>query len=119
MEGGLHEASLAQVGFPLAGQQAFPEKLFDPFQTAAFGEVLVLGDQHLADEVGMVDEEDVFPAEPQIDHVAIFPGDLLQLPQGIPAELEEQTPGVGAFGSGRHGGHHSSRLSPHGTAGEW
>ena len=32
----------------------------------------------------------------------MLPGDLLQLPQRIAAELEEQTPGVAAFGSGRH-----------------
>ena len=41
---------------------------------------------------------DVFPDKAQIEDVAMLPGDLLQLPQGIAAELEEQTPGVVAFG---------------------
>ena len=45
---------------------------------------------------------DVFPDKAQIEDVAMLPGDLLQLPQGIAAELEEQTPGVAAFGSRRH-----------------
>ena len=41
---------------------------------------------------------DVFPAQAQTDDVAMLPGDLLQRPQGIAAELEERTPGVVAFG---------------------
>lgn len=66
MEAGLHEAPLLRVMLAFAGEQAFAEQNFGALEGAAFGEVPLIGDQNVADEVGVVEQIRVLRAETEI-----------------------------------------------------
>ena len=70
----LDHAPLAQVDLALAGEQAVAQQHAGTFQGPPFFKVALVGDQHLAHEVGVAHEIHIFLADPQAHHVSQFTG---------------------------------------------
>src|SRR5262249_4699608 len=72
------------------------------------------GDQHLLDEIGVVDEGESFEADPEGDDVAVLPGRPGHEAEHIPAEIAqvaEQEPAAWTGGKGL-GSHWGSSFIP-------
>jgi len=58
-------------------------------QAAALDEVGVVGDQHIANVVGVIEQVDVLPPELQAHDVAVFASKRRKEAQGIAAKAEQ------------------------------
>jgi hypothetical protein len=67
----LHQAPLPQVECAFAGQQTLAEQAFAPFESSALGEIPVVRDEHIANQLRLVDEEQLFAGHPVRRDVAV------------------------------------------------
>ena len=71
VEGRLHQAALAQVHRAFAGQQPLAEQPLAALEAAALGEVAVVGDEDVANQPRLVDEEQLLAGHPVGADVAV------------------------------------------------
>ena len=96
MEGRRGDAPLAHVEGALAGDEAFAEQDLHAALGALLDHLLRMVDQDFADEVGMVDEDDVLPAQLVVRDAAVGGGEVFEEQDGVrrleeaAAEIEEQ-----------------------------
>ena len=100
MERRLGELALGPPELALAGQEPVAQRSPRAPQPVVLDELPVLVDQHLLDQVGMVEEEDRRGPEPGPDHVAVLAMPARQCPQAVAAEFpqvaeEPVLPGTG------------------------
>jgi hypothetical protein len=76
MKRGLRQAALPFVQLAFAREQAFAEDDFRALQGQAFDEGRLPGHEHLAHEVGMIEEEEAPRADLERRSVAVRPGEL-------------------------------------------
>jgi hypothetical protein len=74
MKRGLHQAALAQPEIAFAGEQTVAEEFAIGLQAAALDEFLVVGDDHLLDEIGMVQQDDAIVQRLPGEDVAVRAG---------------------------------------------
>src|SRR5260370_35510708 len=86
MERRLDQAALAHMKTAFAGQQAIAQQHPGALQHAALGEVALIGNQDVANEVRMIYEIDVLIGEPEIGQVAILPCNSWEELNGLRAE---------------------------------
>ena len=89
VEGRLRQLPLSAPEVPLAGQQAVSQRPLGIPKAVVLDELPVLIDEHLLDQVGMVDEPDRARAEPHRDDVAVLPLPARERRQPIATELPE------------------------------
>ncbi len=68
---GLHQAPLPQVERAFAGQQTLAEQALASFEPPALGEIPVVRDEHVANQLRLVDEEQLFAGHPVRRDVAV------------------------------------------------
>ena len=69
----LRETPLARVDIPFAREKALAEEALGPLQPGSLRVVVLVGDEDVPDEVGVLDEEDVLPPERVVDDVGRLP----------------------------------------------
>jgi hypothetical protein len=74
MKCGLRQSALAQVKVAFAGEKSLTENLFRALEGAALGKILLVGDQYIANEVGMIEEIDSLIPDLEQNDVAVFRG---------------------------------------------
>lgn len=116
VEDRLDEAPLAAVQLGFAGEQPFAQEALELLDAAALHEALVVGDQHLADELGVADEHEAVAQHLEGHDVAVLArqveqraGGSAQKVDGVEAERELRT------GQRARGGGHRS-VGAHGEA---
>ena len=94
MKGWLRHLPLRAMLRAFAGDHALAQQHFCSPHCAFFDEVVVLHDQHFADVVGVIQEDDVVPSDFVVRDVAVFLGQMLKQQDGIrrtkPAEGEPE-----------------------------
>ena len=111
MERGLDQAALARVKLAFAGEQAFAEQNLGAFEDAALDEVGLMGDEDVADPVGMGDFIHRLGAELEVDQIAVGALGSLEELGGFAAEPGEDAEDGWSFehgGLGSGGGEHTS-----------
>ncbi len=78
MEGWLSHLALGAVSSAFAGDHALAQQHFCALDGALLDEVVVLDDEHFADVVRMIEEDDVMPGDFVMCDVAIVPRQLLE-----------------------------------------
>jgi hypothetical protein len=78
MKGRLRCLALRAVLSAFAGDHARTQQHFRALHGALLDEVIVLHHKNFADVVGVVQEDDVIPADLVVRDVAIFPGQMLK-----------------------------------------
>ena len=68
----LHQPALAQMERVLTGQQAFAEEDLDAFEAAALVKVLIVCDQDVSNDGGIVRDEEMFTSHAQIREIAVL-----------------------------------------------
>ena len=101
----LHQTPPPLVLGSLAGQEAVAKQLPGALERPALGEFRVLDDEHLLDEIGMVDEEHPFAADPEERDVAVVVCEAGENRKRIPARhdqcAEHRQPRPGRTGGAR------------------
>src|SRR5208337_5442904 len=100
MERRLSQLALGAPEIALAGQEALAKGSPCTAQPVMFDELAVLGNQHLLDQVGMVEEENRSGPESRPDQVAVLAMPARERPQTVAAEFpqvsgEPVLPGAG------------------------
>ena len=96
VKGGRGDAPLAHVEGALAGDEAFAEQDLHAALRALLDHLLRMVDENLADEVGMIDEDDVLPAQLVVCDAAVGGGEVLEEKDGVgwleeaASQIEEQ-----------------------------
>ena len=90
MEERLHQPPLPKVQLALAGEQPLAEHALRHLQRLPLHEGSLLGDQHFADQLGMVQEHLALGSEAEAGDVAVLPGDPEQRPGRIAPERERE-----------------------------
>src|SRR4029078_6956674 len=85
----LHQAALAAVMRAFAGQEPIAQQHAGALQHAAFFELVLMGDQHVADGVGMGQVIDALATQREIDDVAVLAGHFFEKRGRVFAELGE------------------------------
>jgi hypothetical protein len=88
VEGGLRETPLPKVEGLLAGEQPFTQQNTRSLKGAALDEISVPGDQHLPDVIRVAEQVHMQGTEPEVRHITVPAGDLLEEAKRIPAEGE-------------------------------
>lgn len=101
MKGGLRQTTLSQMKFTLAGEESFAEHFLGALQRSAFGEVLLVGYEDIADEIRMIEQINPLVADLEEDDVAIALGGRDEEWETAPRELEQHMPGEPRGGTGR------------------
>src|SRR5581483_2438693 len=70
MKRGLHQTALPHVEVAFARQQTFTEEEFGALEGTAFHERALLRHQHVANQIGMIDEIEMLRAEGEMRDVA-------------------------------------------------
>jgi hypothetical protein len=68
----LRQASLAEMKVTLAGKESFAQYTLGAHERAALDEVLLIRDEHVANQIGMVEQVDPLVAHPEEDDVSVF-----------------------------------------------
>src|ERR1019366_4738920 len=72
MERRLCEPSLAKMKFPFAGQETIAQQAASALESPALREILLVRNEHIANEVGIVDEIQVLRTDLVVHDVAVF-----------------------------------------------
>ncbi len=83
MKGGRSDAALAHVEGAFAGDEAFAEQDLHAPLRALLDHLLRMVDQNLADEVGVIDEDDVLPPKLVVCDAAVGGGEMLEEQDGV------------------------------------
>jgi hypothetical protein len=65
----LRKPSLAAMQIAFAGQQSLPEGYFGALKGRAFGETMILGDDHIANEIRMIEKNVVGAADAKLHDI--------------------------------------------------
>ena len=96
MEGRRRDAPLTHVECAFAGDKPFAEQDLHPALRALLDHLLRMMDEHLADELRVVDEDDVLPTQFVMRDAAVGGSQMLEEQDGVggfeeaPAEIEEK-----------------------------
>ena len=101
MERGLDQAALAAMMLAFAGEKSVAQQHAGALQHAALLELVLVGDQNVADRVGMSYVINVLAAQRNIDHIAILAGHVFEKPGRVFAELGQNADQETAFRPGR------------------
>ena len=89
MERGLDQAALAAMMLAFAGEKSVAQQHAGALQHAALLELVLMGDQNVADRVGMADVIDVLAAQRNVDDVAVLARHFFEKPGRVFAELRQ------------------------------
>ena len=101
MERRLDQAALAAVMLAFAGEKSVAQQHAGALQHAALLELVLVGDQDVADGVGMAHVIDVLAAQRKIDDVAVLAGQFFEKPGGILAKFGQNADEEMALGPRR------------------
>ena len=88
MEGRLREAALPAVVLALARQKPFTEQTLRALQRAPLVEAFVVRDEHVADEVGMIEEKGALRPDAEPRHVAVVAREAREKLERVAPERE-------------------------------
>src|SRR5262249_14356082 len=104
MEGRLGQLPLTAVEIVFARQQPLAQKALCHLEPAALMEYAAVGNQNVADIVGMVDQVDALAAELEWNYITIVSGQTHQEAKRVPAKRNQQAAGKPLHGTGRRCG---------------
>jgi hypothetical protein len=79
------------VKLAVAGQQSLPEQHLGALEHPALGEIGLVGDQDVADPIGMAHQVGVLPGELHVGQVAVGARDFEQVTGRVLAEARQDT----------------------------
>jgi hypothetical protein len=100
VESGLREAPLAEMEVTLVRQQAVSEDEPRALERAPLQEVFLVGDQDIADEIRMIEEDEWLAADSKAADVAVFGGALGEDAEGVTVKAEKEVAGESRMGAG-------------------
>src|SRR6476646_7170294 len=89
MKSRLRQPPLPQMEFPFAGKQTLAEHFLGADKGTALGEVLLVGDENVADQIRVIEEVNPLVTDPEEHDVAVARGRLDEERQAPPRELED------------------------------
>ena len=89
MKGGLREPPLAAMIFALARQQSFAQQTLRALQRTPLHERILMRDEHILDEVWMVEHVGVLRPHAEVNDVAVVARQRRQKGERVAAEREE------------------------------
>ena len=89
----LHQPTLPKVQLALAREQPLTEHALRHLQRLTLHERSLLADQHLPDQIRMVQEDLALGSETEARDVAVLPGDTEERPGRVPPERERERAG--------------------------
>src|SRR5882757_2421350 len=96
----LSEAPLPEVKFAFAGEEPFAQHFLGAHERATLDEVLLIRDEHVANEIGMVEQVNALVADLEEHDVAILFRGLDHEWQPAARELEKHVTGESRARSG-------------------
>ena len=91
VKGRLHQAPLPQVDRAFAGQQTLAEQPLAALEAAALGEVPVVRDEHVANQLRLVDEEQLLAGHPVGADVAVGARELREEVERVARRLDDRS----------------------------
>src|SRR5215471_14152279 len=99
-EGRLHQPPLPQPQLARAGYEAIAEESADDAVAPVFLEVVCLGDEHLTNQVRVVEQPDLKPSVPEQSAVTVFTSAAGIKPEQVPLHLREMAEKEAALRAG-------------------
>ena len=99
-KGRLRETPLALVQFAFTGQQPLAERHLRPLKGRALGEAMILGDDHIANEIRVIEKDVIGAADAKLHDIAPPLRQPRQKSQRIAAKGEQNVPGEFSTWSG-------------------
>jgi hypothetical protein len=93
MKCGLGQSALPTVKIPFAGEKAIAERAAGAAQRWAFHEAFILGDEHIANSVRMIEEEKVSLCRTEVDAVAVLAVHVLKILKTIEVPPQKDVAG--------------------------